>query len=411
MKAQSRKLGKLAGLALIVVVFLTISFSAEASYYKYNRNQARKTINKTAYIIDEAYSIANYYGYWSSSYLSRAVYYNEYAQEQFNHRNYRRAIQYSIKARDYALRVIDGCDSYWDYYYYENYGWSRNYGYNPYYTGSYNGNHYGNYNNYYNYYYSSSHNNYSSNPNYNPNKPNSYNDGRGGNGRSDSFDPNKPSTGGTQTGHLRDDASFKNLNTESYFDKTELGVVKDLPSETNMEENFKKDNRSVTFDDNNISSNTNLITNNRSRSQDFQKTVPQAQRSSIKIQEPRKIEEVVKTRETGKGVRIIDANSNEKNNLNQNNRTVIDSREVDSSSKRTNSQYPNRQIKTTETQSKTKSVREVNPTTSKTRTKFNSSTRSTKTEKAKTSKTKEKSIESKKTNSNKRDINSGNRSR
>lgn len=119
MKAQSRKIGKLAGLALIVVAFLTISFTADASYYGYNRNKARKVINKTAYIIEEAYSIADYYGYWSENNISRAVYYNEYAQEQFSRRNYRRAIHYSLKARDYALRVIDGCDSYWDYYYYE----------------------------------------------------------------------------------------------------------------------------------------------------------------------------------------------------------------------------------------------------------------------------------------------------
>ncbi|MFA7082703.1 MAG: hypothetical protein WC135_08840, partial [Bacteroidales bacterium] len=192
MKAQSMKSGKLAGMALLIVAFLTISFTAEASYYRYNRNNARKTINKTAYIIDEAYSIANYYDVWSGSYLSRAVYYNEYAQDQFHRRNYRRAVQYSIKAREYALRVIDGCDAYWDYYYYENYGWSRNYGYNPYYSGYYGSGYYhGNYNNYYNTYYTNSHNNYSSNSNsnYNPNRPQTYNDGRGSNGRTDSFEP------------------------------------------------------------------------------------------------------------------------------------------------------------------------------------------------------------------------------
>lgn len=384
MKAQSRKTGKLAGLAFIIIAFLTISFTAEASYYRYNRHQARKTINKTAYIIDEAYSIANYYGYWTGTYLSRAVYYNEYAQDQFHRRNYRRAVQYSIKAREYALRVIDGCDSYWDYYYYENYGWSRNYGYNPYYSGHYGGgNYYGNYNNYYNTYYSNSNNN--NNSNYNPNKPTTYNDGRGGNGRTQSFDPNKPSTGGAQTGHLRDDVSFKNINAEKYFDKEELTLINELPAESNMEETFRKDNKNVTFNDNNLRTNTKLIENNRTRSQEFAKTAPEAQRSTIKLQEPKKIEEVVRTREAGKGVRTQEDNYRYRDVFDSG--TIEgdpDQRRTNDSKNRTNSQ-PAKQIQTrTINQKDTKdsrNIKDIQPSRRETtKSSSNTSTREVKTQ-------------------------------
>lgn len=233
MKAQSKNLGKFVGMIAIVVAFLTVSFNADASYYGYNRNKARKTINKTAYIIEEAYSIADYYGYWTGSNLSRAVYYNDYAEHQYNRRNFRRAIHYSLKARDYALRVIDGCDDYWDYFYYNNYGWSRYYGYNPYYSGN-PGYHYGNYNNYYNTYYNTHHNNHGNNSNYNSNRPNTYNDASGRNGRTGAFDPNKPNNdnGGNRYGHLNSGGNFKNINTESYFDNEELSLLKELPAET-----------------------------------------------------------------------------------------------------------------------------------------------------------------------------------
>ncbi|HHT03341.1 MAG TPA: hypothetical protein GX005_03340 [Bacteroidales bacterium] len=402
MKAQSRQTGKLAGLAFIIIAFLTISFTAEASYYGYNRHQARKTINKTAYIIDEAYSIANYYGYWSGTYLSRAVYYNEYAQDQFHRRNYRRAVQYSIKAREYALRVIDGCDSYWDYYYYENYGWSRNYGYNPYYSGYYGGgNYYGNYNNYYNTYYHTSHNNYyntsnNSNNNYNPNRPTTYNDGRGGNGRTQSFDPNKPSTGGAQTGHLRDDASFKNIDTEKYFDKEEITLIAELPTESNMEETFRKDNKSVSFNDNNLRTNTKLIENNRSRSQDYKQATPEAQRGTIKLQEPKKIEEVVRTREAAKGVRTQEGNRDVRNDSKQNNQNLNERRVGDPDQRRTNGlndrrmnqpakqnstkQVPNRTINQNDSRD-SRNIKDIQPSRRETtKSSSNSSTREVKTQ-------------------------------
>lgn len=406
MKAQSRKLEKLAGLVILFFAFLTISLDAEASYNRYNRNNARRTINKTAYIINEAYSIANYYGYWSGSDLSRALYYNEYAERQYYRRNYRRAVHYSLKARQYALMVIDGCDAYWDYFYYENYGWSRNYGYNPYYSGSYSGNHYGNYNYYYNRYYSNSHNNYSSNPNYNPRRPNTYNDGRGGSGRSGAFDPNKPSGGGTQTGHLKDDASFKNINADTFFDKDELGLMDELPNDNLMEEGFKKDNRNISFDDNSLRSNTKLIENNRTRSEEFKKEVPQAQRTPIKLQEPRNIDEVIKTRGSIEGNRnidnnrrTIDNNRNIDNNRTIDNRNVFESREGEPVLKgepvlrnnntntrintNTNRREPQRQVSpTSPTKTNTRTINKSEPSTRKSNPKVKSSNKNTRTEKS-----------------------------
>lgn len=346
MKAQSKKLGKFVGMIAIVVAFLTISFNADASYYGYNRNKARKTINKTAYIIEEAYSIADYYGYWTGSNLSRAVYYNDYAEHQYNRRNFRRAIHYSLKARDYALRVIDGCDDYWDYFYYNNYGWSRYYGYNPYYSGN-PGYHYGNYNNYYNTYYNTHHNNHGNNSNYNSNRPNTYNDASGRNGRTGAFDPNKPNNdnGGNRYGHLNSGGNFKNINTESYFDNEELSLLKELPAETSMEETFKKDNKGVSFNDNSLRSNSKLINSNRTRAQEFKQSTPEASRAQIKLQEPKRINEVNRTKEENKESRIDD--SKKENRVRENNTPVMETRKYENTN-----QTPNRRIESRENKDK-----------------------------------------------------------
>lgn len=321
MQIKSGNIGKLVRLVTLVITFLTVSLNVSA--YPYNRYNASNVINKTAYIIDEAYSVADYYGYWTGSNLSRAVYYNDYAQRQFSRRNYRIAIFYSLRAREYALMVIDGCDEYWDYYYYNNYGWSRTYGYNPYYTGSH-GHNYGNYNNYYNNNYNNYHNN-GNNPNYNANRPDNYNDGRGGNGRSDAFDPNKPNNNATQTGHFTNGSSSKNLNTSNYFDKDEIGLLKELPAETSMENDFKKDNKDVNFDDKNIRNNTTLITQNRTKAQNFKKSTPETSRKNIHIAAPKRISEInngsrnteIKTNNTNnRETKVIDKENIRNNQLN-----------------------------------------------------------------------------------------------
>ena len=108
--------------SLLIVVFALISISAQAG--RYSRRQARKTIEQTSYIIDQAYDIASYYSFWQTNKVSKAMYYNNYAQDLYAYRNYRSAIRYSLIAREYALDVIDNCDDYWEYFYYTYYGWS-----------------------------------------------------------------------------------------------------------------------------------------------------------------------------------------------------------------------------------------------------------------------------------------------
>lgn len=286
MQTKTRNFGKLVRLATIIVALLTISLNANA-YYSHNRHNARQVINKTAYIIDQAYQVADYYNYWSGEYISRAVHYNDYAEKQFYRRNYRTAIYFSLKAREYALMVIDGCDDYWDSYYYENYGWSRIYGYNPYYTGGH-GNHYGHYGDYYNNY----HNNHGNNSNYNPNQPNNHNNPRGTNERPNSFDPNKPNNNGTSTGHFSNGTRLKNIDSENYFDKDERELLKNLPDDNSMENQFKAENKDVRFDNSTIKNNPALINQNRTKAEAFKKNTPEASRKSINLAEPKRIDEI-----------------------------------------------------------------------------------------------------------------------
>ena len=393
MQIKSRNIGKLVRLATLIIAFLTVSLNVSA--YPYNRYNASNVINKTAYIIDEAYSVADYYGYWTGSNLSRAVYYNDYAQKQYSRRNYRRAVYYSLRAREYALMVIDGCDEYWDYYYYNNYGWSRTYGYNPYYTGSNHGHHYGNYNNYYNNNYNNYHNNHANNSNYNANRPDNYNDGRGSNGRTDAFDPNKTNNNGTQTGHFTNGSSTKNLNTSNYFDKDEIGLLKELPAETSMENDFKKENKDVKFDDKSVRNNTVLINQNRTKAQSFKKSTPETSRKNIQIVAPKRISEInnsnrnkeiktnktnntetkvtnpEKNRNTNTNLNLIDAkktNINKENKINNRNQNLENNR-INTEKKNINTRNNNtkrtiepttpikREVKTTESNTRNRTIK------------------------------------------------------
>ena len=81
---------------LLFASLFTATESSAAKYY--SRPNARNTINKTAYIIDQAYEVAAFYNYWSSNYLSKAVYYNDYAQYLFQRRAYRSA-SWAISSR------------------------------------------------------------------------------------------------------------------------------------------------------------------------------------------------------------------------------------------------------------------------------------------------------------------------
>lgn len=380
MQTRTKNLGKLVRLATIMIAFLTISLSASA-YYSHNRYSARQVINKTAYIIDEAYQVANYYNYWSGEYISRAIHYNDYAERQYSRRNYRNAIYFSLKAREYALMVIDGCDEYWDYYYYENYGWSRTYGYNPYYNGNHGNHHYGNYDNYYNNNYNNYHNNHGNNPNYNSNRPNNYNDGRGTNGRTDAFDPNKPNNNGTSTGRISNGGTYKNIGTENYFDKDERDMLKQLPDDNSMENQFKMDNKDVRFDNNAVKNNPTLINQNRTKADAFKKNTTESSRKAIKIAEPKRINEInanktndlkpinnnrtietkpIKTNNTD--FRNIESNkTNRKINTNKSNENTINTDKTRDNNRTINQEKGNRNINLNNNPRRTRETKIINP--------------------------------------------------
>lgn len=290
-------------LRLGVLILGLIVFSQEANAFRFNKGNTKKVINKTAFIIDEAYEISNYYDYWQGEMLSRAVYYNDYAYRLMQRRNYNKAIHYSLRAREYALRVIDDCDMYWDYYYYNNYGWSRSYGRNPYYNPNrYPNNHYhGNYNSYYNRYYQGNSNNYGNNnsPYYHSNNSGNNNSGRGSEvgGRSQ-FNPNNTSGGSLQTGHLtnqggsgRNTGNFKNLNYDNYFDKNEKALLSQLPQDEELDREFKNENSSVRFNDKELKNKSEVISRNKENANTFSRTLNNNTKQEIKLIEPRKVED------------------------------------------------------------------------------------------------------------------------
>lgn len=261
---------------------------AEATCFRgpspYGKSKARNVINKTAYIIDQAYDIAYYYDYWTTTYLSRAVYYNDYAQRRYRHRAYRSAIDYSLRAREYALYVLDNCDDYWEFFYYTYYGWSHVYGYNPSfaYAAGYRD---GYYDGYYAAYCHRHNHDYRKDPHYRPNghydKPHhgghhgGHNNGGAVIGRGNTgtiingggtlsrpgFVPSKDGSS----------SNYKNLNLAEYFSDEEVKLLKDIPNETTLENDFRKENPHIEFNDRSLSTNKAVLSRNKEKSQEFSK--------------------------------------------------------------------------------------------------------------------------------------------
>ncbi len=97
---------------LVAIIISSMNANAYVS-----RSSARNFLNKTSYIIGEAYDMVYYYNYYTSGYLSKAYNHQEYAKYLFNRGMYRYAIYQSNLARRYALTIIYECDNYWDNYY------------------------------------------------------------------------------------------------------------------------------------------------------------------------------------------------------------------------------------------------------------------------------------------------------
>src|SRR5574344_570296 len=270
---------------LVVSLFTIITMTSVAKAGYYSKNQARNTIEQTSYIIDNAYDIVNYYSYYQSNNLSRAVYYNNYAQDMYYSHFYRTAIRYSLLARQYALDVIDGCDDYWEYFYYTYFGWSNRYGYNNsfsyrsgYRDGYYDG-YYAGYCARYNHDYRRDpyhnlHSDYYQDNYYNNIVMNQSNSSMG-RGESGKINRGGNNNGGViisrpgYTGEPTNNGGYKNINTNDYFSSKALSLTKDIPSTTVMESDFKKKNPNISFNDKNLSSDSKALATNRNASSKF----------------------------------------------------------------------------------------------------------------------------------------------
>ncbi|MGP1514908.1 MAG: hypothetical protein ACTTJH_03015 [Bacteroidales bacterium] len=263
----------------LVIIFSVISLSTQAGMY--SRRQARNTIEQTSYIINQAYEIAYYYSYWQTNNVSRAMYYNNYAQDLYFYGNYRNAIRYSLLAREYALDVIDNCDDYWEFFYYTYFGWSARYGYNyefAYYSGYMDGY----YDGYYARYCARHSHDYRRDPHQNLHsswyKDNVYNEvvnSNYGNRNSSSVALGRGETGRTGFSSTTGSNSsigrntYNNITTDNYFSQKEISILKDTPSKTILENDFKKNNPKITFSDANLSDNAEVIKRNSANASAF----------------------------------------------------------------------------------------------------------------------------------------------
>lgn len=323
----------------VFLLFAALFSATESSAAKYySRPNARNTINKTAYIIDQAYEVAAFYNYWSSNYLSKAVYYNDYAQYLFQRRAYRSAINYSLRAREYALIVLDNCDDYWEFFYFTYYGWSFRFGYNPNFAYA-NGYMDGYYDGYYASYCDRHNHNYRNDPYYRPNGH--YNDypktsttviGRGNTG---AISSNGGSSSLGRTGYTGSESTgnYKNLKVDEYFSTEELKALSEMPKEKEMENDFRQANPSVSFNDNALKNNKTIMEKNKTTAKNFTadnadsqtlKRMTVSKPQTIKVQTQSKESTVKNTeikRSSEKTANIKPTNTTQKSNssLNRNN--------------------------------------------------------------------------------------------
>lgn len=105
----------------ITIILALFSFSFLSASAQYTKKNTRNFINRTSYIIGEAYDIVYFYGYYAQGNLSNAVNHQNYAKFLYNIGSYRNAVSHSDLARRYALQVIYGSNNYWDNYYRPHY--------------------------------------------------------------------------------------------------------------------------------------------------------------------------------------------------------------------------------------------------------------------------------------------------
>ncbi|MDR1984851.1 MAG: hypothetical protein LBQ28_08515 [Prevotellaceae bacterium] len=116
-------------LAILFFVFGFASNNANAQ----TRSYTLGVLQKTDYVIDEAYDIVDYFYFNDGEFIAKSMHFQDYAYYLYDSRQYKKAVQYSLMARGYAINAIEICDDYWQYYDYNYYGyspvWGRNSGF------------------------------------------------------------------------------------------------------------------------------------------------------------------------------------------------------------------------------------------------------------------------------------------
>jgi hypothetical protein len=121
LKKNSRRIGTM--VSLFFVLSLVTACAQSRSY-------TLGVLQKTDYVINEASDIVDYFYYDDGEFIAKGLYFQDYAYHLYDSRRYNQAVQYSLKARSYAINAIEICDDYWQYYDYYYYGYSPAWGHN-----------------------------------------------------------------------------------------------------------------------------------------------------------------------------------------------------------------------------------------------------------------------------------------
>lgn len=246
------------GFALAITLFLVSFNEAKASV---GRSAARNFINKTSYIISEAYEIVSYYNYYSTGYLAKSINHQQYAKYLYDRGFYSYAVYHSNLARKYSLHIIYSCNDYWNNYYnYYRYGFdyrkyhfagrpipprpSSNSGYNPH-PYHYHGNGHGNY---HGGYHGNDHGNYHGQPSGKPAGNNTGNSGNYGTRQSNSGINANNKYSNSKYYSTANGVETKDFDTwnDSYYTEDEKMLIVDMPTETTLTAELNK-NASVSM--------------------------------------------------------------------------------------------------------------------------------------------------------------------
>ncbi len=236
------------GFALAITLFLVSFNEAKASV---GRTAARNFINKTSYIISEAYEIVSYYNYYSTGYLAKSMNHQQYAKYLYDRGLYSYAVYHSNLARKYSLQIIYSCNDYWNNYYnYYRYGFdyrkyhfagrpipprpSSNSGYNPH-PYNYHGNGHGNY-------HGNGHGNYHGQPSGKPAGGDRGNSGNYGTRQSNSGINANNKYSNSKYYSTANGVETKDFDTwnNNYYTEDEKMLIVDMPTENTLAAELNK---------------------------------------------------------------------------------------------------------------------------------------------------------------------------